>query len=248
MPGIGPITIFDKSALQSFNPEEALWFDCFYKTNITPLFYVETLADLHKQMRDGRTPEQIVGSIAYKTPSLGSELNVHHHTLCVNDLLGYRVRMERFPVIGRGRSVMTGDRMGIILERPAEMEAFERWQKGEFLDVERLFAKTWRQNVSGLDPKVILKNFGIPDGQLKLTPSEAKSLADRFILGERNRFDALRACLEILGVPKQLRKEVIGRWKSMGGPPLREFAPYAAHVFRWDPLESTCRHASLSIL
>ena len=29
---------FDKSTLQSFNPGEALWFDCFYKTNITPLF------------------------------------------------------------------------------------------------------------------------------------------------------------------------------------------------------------------
>src|SRR5208337_4578793 len=234
MPGIGPITIFDKSALQSFNPDEALWFDCFYKTNITPLFYVETLADLHKQMRDGRTPEQIVGSIAYKTPSLGSELNVHHRTLCVNDLLGYPVRMERYPVIGRGRSVMTGDRMGIILERPPEMEAFERWQKGEFLDVERLFAKAWRQSVSGLDPKFILKNFGIPEGQLKLTPSEAKSLADRFVLGERNRFDALRASLEILGVPKQLWKEIIGRWKCAGGPPLCEFAPYAAHVFRVD--------------
>ena len=57
MSGVGPITIFDKSALQSFNPDEALWFDWFYKTNLTPLFYVETLADLNKQMRGGRTPD-----------------------------------------------------------------------------------------------------------------------------------------------------------------------------------------------
>lgn len=46
MASIGPITIFDKSALESLNPDEALWFDWFYKTIITPLFYVETLADL----------------------------------------------------------------------------------------------------------------------------------------------------------------------------------------------------------
>ena len=72
MSGIGPITI-DKSALQSFNPDEALWFDWFYKTNITPLFYVETLADLNKQMRDGRTSEQVVGNIAYKTPVICAE-------------------------------------------------------------------------------------------------------------------------------------------------------------------------------
>src|SRR5437763_285809 len=112
MPGNGPITIFDKSALQSFNPDEALWFDYFYKTNITPLFYVETLADLNKSLKSGRTPEHLVGSIAYKTPSLGSELNVHHHTLCVNDLLGDLVTMKRLPILGHGRSVMTSDRMG----------------------------------------------------------------------------------------------------------------------------------------
>ncbi len=62
MAGIGPIAIFDKSALQSLNPDEAIWFDWFYKTNITPLFYVETLADLNKQMRDGRTPEPVAAN------------------------------------------------------------------------------------------------------------------------------------------------------------------------------------------
>ena len=103
MSGIGPITIFDKSALQSFNPDEALWFDWFYKTNITPLFYVETLSDLNKQMRAGRTPEQIVGNIAGKTPVIGSELNIPHRTLCLHDLLSERVRMKRLPVVGSGR-------------------------------------------------------------------------------------------------------------------------------------------------
>jgi hypothetical protein len=28
IPGFGPIAIFDKSALESFNPDEAVWFDC----------------------------------------------------------------------------------------------------------------------------------------------------------------------------------------------------------------------------
>src|SRR6202521_2984475 len=88
--------------------------------------------------------------------------------------------------------------------------------------------------VSGLDPKVILENFGVREGQLKLTLSEAKAFADRFVLGERNRFDALRGALEMLGVPQHLWKEVIRRWKSAGGPPLCEFAPYAAHVFKVD--------------
>ena len=44
----GPILIFDKSALESLNVDESVWLDNFYLMNITPLFYVETLADLEK--------------------------------------------------------------------------------------------------------------------------------------------------------------------------------------------------------
>jgi hypothetical protein len=36
---IGPITIFDKSALQALNLDEAVWLDNFYLCNITPLFF-----------------------------------------------------------------------------------------------------------------------------------------------------------------------------------------------------------------
>jgi hypothetical protein len=32
-------------------------------SNITPLFYIETLADLEKEVRAGKTPEQVVGEI-----------------------------------------------------------------------------------------------------------------------------------------------------------------------------------------
>jgi hypothetical protein len=50
---LGPITIFDKSALQALSLDEAVWLDNFYLANITPLFLVETLADL-----GGRGDEQ----------------------------------------------------------------------------------------------------------------------------------------------------------------------------------------------
>ena len=74
---MGPITIFDKSFLQSLNIDESVWFDNFYLVNISPLFYMETLADLAKEMSRGRTPEQIVGEIASKTPEMGGSPNVH---------------------------------------------------------------------------------------------------------------------------------------------------------------------------
>ncbi len=43
---MGPILLFDKSFLQSLTVDEAVWFDHFFLTNVCPVFYVETLADL----------------------------------------------------------------------------------------------------------------------------------------------------------------------------------------------------------
>lgn len=99
----GPITIFDKSALEALNPDEAVWFDNFYRTTITPLFFVETLADLEKEVAAGWTPEQVVGAIASKAPVQNGLPNVHHRALAIGELLGQRVDMRFFPVIAGGR-------------------------------------------------------------------------------------------------------------------------------------------------
>jgi hypothetical protein len=90
---LGPITIFDKSALQALSLDEAVWFDDFYLANITPLFFVETLAALEKIDAKRRSPQQVVGGLAAKTP-LGGRPNVHHAALCEGELLGYAVDMR----------------------------------------------------------------------------------------------------------------------------------------------------------
>ena len=87
---LGPILIFDKSTLQSLNVDEAVWLDNFFMTNITPLFFIETLADLEKEVRKGKTPEQVVGEIAYKTPDMSPRSNVYHMALAWGALLGKR--------------------------------------------------------------------------------------------------------------------------------------------------------------
>jgi hypothetical protein len=61
---VGPITIFDKSALELLNVDEACLFGLFYRINLTPIFFVETLADLEKRVAEGRAPERVVGSIS----------------------------------------------------------------------------------------------------------------------------------------------------------------------------------------
>ena len=124
---LGPILIFDKSFLQSLNVDEAVWLDNFFLTVITPLFFVETLADLEKEVHRGRTPEQVVGSLAYKTPDLQSYMAAHHGTLLWADLHGQKVPMDgRIPRAG-GRYVTLDGKQGVIYERTPEEEAFARW-------------------------------------------------------------------------------------------------------------------------
>ena len=91
---MGPITLFDKSFLQSLNLNEAVLFDNFFLTNIAPLFFVETLADLEKAVREGRTPEQEVGIIASKTPEVHSSPNFFHGGLCISNLMGSDCPMD----------------------------------------------------------------------------------------------------------------------------------------------------------
>ena len=82
----GPILIFDKSSLESLNLDEAVLLDNFYMSNITPLFFVECLADLEKAIKSRSTPEQLVGSLATRTPEAQACANIHHQTILQGEL------------------------------------------------------------------------------------------------------------------------------------------------------------------
>ncbi len=160
----GPITLFDKSFLQSLTVDEAVLFDNFFLSIICPLFYVETLADLEKSVREGRTPEQEVRIIAQKTPQMHSYPCAHHHQMCWVNLMGKDVPMNaRIPVVG-GRPVKVGDQRGVVFEEVPEAEAFHRWQAEEFLEVERRFAKTWRCNLNSIDLRTVAAGRALTAG------------------------------------------------------------------------------------
>lgn len=229
---LGPVTIGDKSALQALSIDEAVWFDHFYYSNITPLFFVETLADLEKEVARGRTPEEVVSNIAMKAPTRGGLPNVHHRTLAIGDLLGLHIDGlgRRFPVIPQGKQVRTDDRRGIVYETMPEFDAFQRWQDGEFLTVERKFAAMWRQGLSGLDLDAIYQQNRPAKGHRPGDLAEAKWLAARSLHRDGWRYSALRFTLGTLNVPLELRPLIVTRWRAEGGPHLVDFAPYAAHV------------------
>ena len=124
----GLILIFDKSSPASLNLDEAILLDNFYMSNITPPFFVECLADLEKSIRSRSTPEQLVGSLADRTPDAQACANIHHMTVLHGELSRqYELKKQFFrPLLGGGIPVQSGDNKGMIFQQSKEEEALDR--------------------------------------------------------------------------------------------------------------------------
>ncbi len=233
---MGPITLFDKSFLQSLSVDEAVWFDHFFRANIPPIFFAETLADLEKAIKARRTPEQEVGLIAIKTPEINSCPNTFHIQLCIANLLGEEITMDGRPVISGAKAVKTADQSGIVFDVPPEAEALARWQRHEFLEVERLFAKHWRKMIGSLNFEGIregLQSIGINTGGCK-SLEDAKAISESIIDLEGYSLVRMKFLFTVLGIPQNIFVFVWQRWATNYCPSLRKFAPYAAYVLMVD--------------
>jgi hypothetical protein len=210
--------------------------DNFFMSNITPLFYIETLADLEKEVKAGKTAEQGVGDIACKSPDMQAFPNVHHLTLVWGELMGKgEIKMIGFPIIAGGQAVTVEGATGVIYKQSPEQEALNRWQQGEFLEVERGMAKSWRRELESIDLKAMAASFK-PIHERAGSPQELvdiKALADTIIDGP-DQEAVLRLGLELTIGYGDWGEQIVGRWKSLGQPRIREYAPYLTHVLTVD--------------
>ncbi len=229
---MGPITLFDKSFLQSLNVDESVWFDNFFYSVICPIFYVETLADLEKAVRQGRTPEQEVGYIADKTPEFHRNPCSYHRSLCIGNLMGHNVPMNgQIPITG-GHHVKTDEgKKGLVFEESSEAQALSRWQDGKFLELEREFAKSWRRSLGNLDllaASSSIRAMGINEKTCK-SLEQAKKIADE-IVSSQEPSDITKMASIFFGFSLEHEKSIIEAWSKADFRPLPIFAPYAAHV------------------
>jgi hypothetical protein len=231
----GPALIYDKSTIQALNPREVFCLDCHYSINIVPVFFAEVLADLHKPTEKGRTPADVVGSIAAKISGFSAMPNVHHLTLCIGDLLGHEVEVCGVPVIGGGKIVHSADgKTGTFFDDPPEIAAMRRWRDGDFLGVERNFAKEWREALERQDFQGIAAAIRPPGKSPLRSLADVRVAADMFAMGNGKKFRTLKLALTMLSIPPNFHPQIISRWKALGGPRLNVFAPYADYVFRVD--------------
>jgi hypothetical protein len=224
----GPYLIFDKSSLESLDFDEAVMLDNFFACVITPIFFVECLADLEKKMRSNSTPEQLVGSLADRTPEDGS-VTIHHLDVLRFELVGKlsMVRLKGGPFVAGGRSVQLGDNKGMLFLPTKEQEAMQRWTAREFLEAERGIAKAWRRALTTVDfdalVKEVMAELG-PHWRKPKTLQDAREMAD-VIIDHMDPQWLLGFGIEMLGVG-EVREQAIADWIAQRRPSLRERFPY----------------------
>ncbi len=227
----GPITLFDKSFIQSLSVDESVWFDNFFMAVICPIFYAETLADLSKDIKGSHSPQQEVEKIAMKFPDMSGTPCLRHTDLCIGNLLGNRVSMDGRIMVPGGQPVNDRGKTGIVFDSFPEVEAFNRWQQGQFTYVEDNFAKDWRDSVTNLNLKKqaeLFRSIGLDNNSCKSLEG-AKKIANNFV-NQTKPFDQMSLAVLFLNIPRQYHEDVLKNWQLQNYPPISKFAPYAAYV------------------
>jgi len=194
---VKPVALFDKSFLQSLSLDESVWFNHFFQVNICPLFYVETLADLDKHFINGkRDPEREVKIIAKKFPDQGRP-SAYHGQLALGNLLGRPINMDGAIPLLYGQLVPVGQHVSAIYKSSPESEAFRRWVEGKFFEVERRYAKIWRQKTQQLDLRLFseIPILASVDVESCRTLREAKTLAEAFVSSNENAINCMNLIL-----------------------------------------------------
>ena len=248
MSSLGPTIIFDKSLLQSLSEDEAVWLDAFYHSIITPLFYIETLADLSKKS-ETRSSEEIVQVISKKVPEMGPSPNIHHRELCIGDLLGYQVSFSRFPILNRGKSyIMDNGKRGVVYDEHPEIKAFQRWQRQEFEEIEKESASLWRKSLTEFNYDHYLKLIQEILGSSFKKPKsleESFDIANKIVNGHGHRYKTFKLLKDFLYINNEAFKKIISIWNKKNMIPIQSFAPYASHVLKVDIFFILCTSTGL---
>lgn len=215
--------------------DEAVWLDAFFSANVVPPFYVETLADLAKDLGRAASAEDLVGMLAEKTPS-DAYPNMHHRELLLAELAGHEIPINGVTVIAGGDvREQPGGKRGLHVGPSTEGKALARWREHEFSEVERSAARTWRAELAEHDASVVADGLGgiLPKEKIS-TLEQLKSFLDSFCATSDPHVVTL--ALQLLGVPAEAAGAALQRWESAGRCALDQFAPYTTHVFKVDLL------------
>ena len=156
-----------------------------------------------------------------------------HTTMALNSLMRYgQIPMNSQIPISRGRHIKSEERTAVIFEESPEARAFSRWQDGEFSEIERTFARKWRNELESINLSAInisLDKSGISRKICK-TLEDARYIASMAVNEQNKKFELMNLAMTILGINSQDQYDIFGQWKVYGQPRLKQYAPYAAYL------------------
>lgn len=234
---MGPTILLDKSALQSIGIRGISELRRYFGVTVPPVLLLEVLADLEKAERTQTSPSDEVRVLARKLSHLGGVafVNVDFRFVCLNELLGYVVRMDRVPIVGGARIVRTPDgRQGSYLPRQPEMEAALRWSRGQFSETDRANAAQWRARLKAFNPDSFRRS--LPPLVKKATSlAEASRDAEQLLGDDEGQQLLLRWFIRLVSpeaASDVVREWTFRRWRACNYEQLVVFAPYSRHCLK----------------
>lgn len=218
----------DKSAVYGLNNEEIDSLDRYFFQVAPSILVNEILADLTKET-DPKIPNRIAAHTYRVSGNHGLTLN--YRTRLASSLLGREIPMDGRFLASRETVVRTvSGSVATIVETPLEDAILVRWERGEFTDEERVWARRFRQRMERpLNTKLYLDNiaraglsFNIPRSDEELIASVNELLANRNLLPR-----LFTILAREFGIPYRSTDEITKRWYKEGRQPFEEFAPYA---------------------
>jgi hypothetical protein len=191
-------------------PDRGLWWDSRLGRPLrflwaaSPRFVVgrpSATVRVEKAVAEGRTSEEVVSSLAEKTPS-DAYPNVNHRTLIEAELQGQEIEMSGSVMVAAGEYRRAPDgSLGMHIDEFPEAAMLLRWKNHEFNEAEREVARRWREELATHEPErmiAIVRNI-IPAGT-RISDLEAlKSAVDDFC--ESNEREVVALALHVARGP-----------------------------------------------
>jgi len=233
---MGPLIVLDKSALQSLSRNEMSMLTKHYLLVVVPVLLIEILADLKKDLREGRMPGDDVAWLSGKLLGSDSKLNVPYQAACVESLLGNDPSPGHVLMSGAKEIQAKDGRKGIFFDEPKEYQALRNWQAARFNEAERILAEEWRRATAAID----LESFRHSHAERLKGKTQPRKLdevlpyVDQILASEDQgvQKDLITTLLDVIGAPEEFRTKIFDRWLKLRMPRLREFSPYAHFCLR----------------
>lgn len=158
--------------------------------------------------------------------------NVHFQPLCIADLLGGKIKMDRRPIVGGGQQVTSADgRKGFVVGVQPENEAVLRWRHGDFSEADLEFASNWRKAIEAANLELEKRKLPKLMVPIKSLP-ELRGLVDTMLSDPDSQVSLLEHLMELLRLQGYIRDWVRSRWRNNEHTSIKGFAPYAHHCLR----------------